>query len=72
MTELSRLGHRHSLAAGVILTLLVERSGSWIAITAILIFAAGVFVGRMWLTWRRWTELLGAHLRRRLDGPHAT
>jgi hypothetical protein len=64
---MSRLGHRHSLAAGAILTLLVERNGSWTAIAAVLIFVAGVVVGRTWLAWRRWSLLLGAHLRRRLE-----
>lgn len=54
-----RFGHGHSLALGVILTLALERH--WL-VFALLVFVAGVAVGRGWATLLRF----GYFARRRL------
>ena len=43
-----RFGHGHSLALGALLCLLVQRNGWLVLLSALLLFATGVTVGRTW------------------------
>ena len=57
-----RFHHGHSLGLGALLMLLIQRNGWLILVGALLIFAAGIVAGRMWLTWQRLVAVLSANL----------
>ena len=64
-----RYTHGHSLALGVLLCLLVQRNGWLVLVCVLLVFCAGVTVGRTWAALRRAPGLLWAWLQRpRADG----
>ena len=61
---LHRYSHGHSVALGALLTLLVQRNGWLVLVCALLVFAAGVTVGRTWATLRRLPRIVRAYLER--------
>ncbi len=57
-----RFGHGHSLAIGVLLALALERHA---LLMVLVVFAAGVLVGRGWDRLRRLADAVGDRLRGR-------
>jgi len=55
-----RYTHGHSLAIGALLAVLVQRNGWLVIVTVLLVFFAGVTVGRTWATLRRVPSLVRA------------
>lgn len=64
-----RYTHGHSLALGALLCLLVQRNGWLVIVTVLLVFFAGVTVGRTWATLRRVPSMVRAWVDRPQTGP---
>jgi len=64
-----RYTHGHSVALGALLVLLVQRNGWLVLVCGLLVFVAGVTVGRTWATLRRVPGVVRAWVERPRVGP---